>query len=100
VSQFLGNLSEQIEIYKDHIPIFEKNFVSPIAEFALDFYKYYLVDSTFLGNNWCYHIMFKPRRKQELTFTGSFWVADTSFAIRKTDLRIAKEVSATQKLPT
>ena len=93
VAQFLGNLSEQIDIYKDHIPIFEKNFVSPIAGFGLDFYKYYLVDSTFLGNNWCYHIMFKPRRKQELTFTGSFWVADTSFAIRKIDLRIASDAN-------
>ncbi|MFH1936122.1 MAG: DUF5686 family protein, partial [Bacteroidota bacterium] len=93
VAQFLGNLSEQIDIYKDHIPIFEKNFVSPVAEFGLDFYKYYLVDSTFLDNNWCYHIMFKPRRKQELTFTGSFWVADTSFAIRKIDLRIASDAN-------
>ncbi|NQV02544.1 MAG: carboxypeptidase-like regulatory domain-containing protein [Bacteroidia bacterium] len=93
VAQFLGNLSEQIDVYKDHIPIFEKNFVSPIAEFGLDFYKYYLVDSTFLGNNWCYHIMFKPRRKQELTFTGSFWVADTSFAIKKIDLRIVSDAN-------
>lgn len=93
VSQFLGNLSEQIDIYSDHIPIFDKNFVSPIADFGIDFYKYYLVDSTLLGNNWCYHIMFKPRRKQELTFTGSFWVADTSFAIKKIDLRIVSDAN-------
>jgi len=93
VAQFLGNLSEQIDVYRDHIPIFEKNFVSPIASFGIDFYRYYLVDSTFLENNWCYHIMFKPRRKQELTFTGSFWVADTSFAIRKIDLRIAEDAN-------
>lgn len=93
VAHFLGNLSEQIEIYKDHIPIFEKNFVSPIADFGTDYYKYYLVDSTMLGSNWCYHIMFKPRRVQELTFTGSFWAADTSFAIRKIDLRIASDAN-------
>lgn len=93
VAQFLGNLSEQIEIYKDHIPIFDKNFVSPIANFGIDYYKYYLVDSTFMGDNWCYHIMFKPKRKQELTFTGSFWVADTSYAIKKIDLRIASDAN-------
>ena len=93
VAQFLGNLSEQIEIYRNYIPIFEKNFVSPIADFGVDYYKYYLVDSTFIGNHWCYHIMFKPRRKQELTFTGSFWVADTSFAIKKIDLRIASDAN-------
>lgn len=93
VAQFLGNLSEQIDVYKDHIVIFEKNFTSPIATFGLDFYKYYLVDSVFIGNNWCYHIMFKPRRKQELTFTGSFWVADTSYAVKKIDLRIVDDAN-------
>jgi len=92
-SQFLGNLSEQIDIYKDHISIFDKNFISPIADFSIEFYKYYLVDSSYHGNNWCYHIMFKPRRKQELTFTGSFWVADTSFAIKKIDLLIASDAN-------
>jgi hypothetical protein len=93
LAQFLGNLSEEINIYKNHIPIFEKNFVSPIADFGLDYYKYYLVDSTFLESQWCYHIMFKPRRKQELTFTGSFWVADTSYAIREIDMEIAGDAN-------
>ena len=71
VSQFLGNLSEQVDVYKNFIPLFEKNFVSPISDAAIFNYKFYLVDSAYLGNKWCYHIMFKPRRKQELTFTGN-----------------------------
>ena len=37
--------------------------------------------------------MFKPRRKQELTFTGNFWVTDTTFAIKKMELRIAKDAN-------
>jgi hypothetical protein len=93
LSQFLGNFSEQVDIYKDHIPIFEKNFVSPAASFGIDYYKYYLVDSAFIGSNWCYHIMFKPRRKQELTFTGNLWVADTSFAVRKVEIQIAADAN-------
>jgi hypothetical protein len=93
LSQFLGNLSEQIDIYKDHIAVFEKNFVSPAASFGVDYYKYYLVDSAYIGDNWCYHIMFKPRRKQELTFTGNLWVADTSFAVRKVEMQIASDAN-------
>ncbi len=93
LSQFLGNLSEQVDIYKDHIAIFEKNFVSPAASFGVDYYKYYLVDSAYIGSNWCYHIMFKPRRKQELTFTGNLWVADTTFAIRKVEMQIADDAN-------
>jgi hypothetical protein len=93
VSQFLGNLSQEVDIYKDYIVIFEKNFVCPIASFAIDFYKYYLVDSAYIGNKWCYHIMFKPRRKQELTFTGDFWVNDTTFALKKIGMRIAGDAN-------
>jgi hypothetical protein len=93
VARFFGNFSEEVDVYKDYIPILEKNFVSPIAGFGLSYYKYYLVDSAFLGNKWCYHIMFKPRRKQELTFTGSMWINDTSFAVKKVDMRIASDAN-------
>ncbi len=93
VSQFLGNLSEQVDIYKNFIPLFEKNFVSPVADFSIDYYKFYLVDSAFIGNKYCYHIMFKPRRKQELTFTGDLWVNDSSFAVKKFKMRIASDAN-------
>jgi len=93
IAQFLGNLSQEVNVYKDYIPLFEKNFVSPIASFGLGYYKYYLVDSTFIGNKWCYHIMFKPRHKQELTFSGNFWVNDTTWAIRKVEMRMAADAN-------
>jgi len=93
ISQFLGNLSQEVDIYKDYIFLFEKNFISPLSSSGIGFYKYYLVDSTFLGNKWCYHIMFKPRHKQELTFSGNFWVNDTTWAIRKIDMRMASNAN-------
>jgi len=93
ISQFLGNLSEQVDIYKNYIPLFEKYFVSPVSDFAIDYYKFYLVDSAFIGNKWCYHIMFKPRRKQELTFTGNLWINDTSFAVKHFKMRIADDAN-------
>jgi hypothetical protein len=93
VSQFLGNLSEEIDVYKDYIPLFEKNFVCPIASIGIDYYRYYLVDSAYQGDKWCYHIMFKPRHKQQLTFSGNFWVNDTSFAIKKIEMRIATDAN-------
>lgn len=93
IGQFLGNLSQEVDLYKDYILLFDKNFVSPIASFGIGYYKYYLVDSTFIGNKWCYHIMFKPRHKQELTFSGNFWVNDTTWAIRKVEMRMATDAN-------
>jgi|APCry1669188970_1035186.scaffolds.fasta_scaffold00030_40 Family of unknown function (DUF5686)/CarboxypepD_reg-like domain len=93
VSQFLGNLSQEVDVYKNYVLIFEKNFVSPVADFGLDAYKYFLVDSVYVGNNWCYHLMFKPKRLQELTFTGNLWITDTTFAVRKLEMRIAGDAN-------
>jgi hypothetical protein len=93
VSQFLGNLAQEVDLYKNFILIFEKNFVSPIADGGITYYKYYLVDSAYIGNRWCYHIMFKPRRQQELTFTGNLWINDTTFAVKEAKMRIAGDAN-------
>jgi hypothetical protein len=93
ISQFLGDVFQKYTFYENYISLFQKFFVSPIANFGLMYYKYYLIDSTYIGNKWCYKIMFKPRRKQELTFTGNFWVNDTTWAIKKFEMRIADDAN-------
>jgi hypothetical protein len=93
MSQFVGNMAQDIKVYDNFINLFQKNFVSPVSSLGLLYYKYYLVDSALLDNNWCYNIMFKPRRKQELAFTGSLWVHDTTFAIKKLEMRMAGDVN-------
>jgi hypothetical protein len=93
LSQFFGNLSEQVDIYRNFIPLFQQNFVSPISDFSKLYYKYYLIDSAYSGSHWCYHLMFKPKRPQELTFSGHLWIADTSFAIKSLSLRIADDAN-------
>lgn len=93
VLQFLGNMFQQYNIYDNYITIFQKNFISPIADFGLNHYKYYLVDSANIGNKWCYKLMFKPRRKQELTFTGHLWINDTTYAVKSFEMRIAEDAN-------
>ncbi len=93
ISQFMGDLYLNVNIYDNYIPLFDKNFVSPIADFGSSFYRYYLVDSAFVNENWSYNIAFKPKRIQELTFSGNFWVADTSWAIQNIKMNVAKNAN-------
>lgn len=93
VMQFLGDKFKHTNIYDNYIDLFQKNFISPIANSGLMFYKYYLIDSTYFDNKWCYKIVFKPRHKQTLTFTGNFWVHDTTFAIRQVEMRIVDDAN-------
>jgi hypothetical protein len=92
-NQFFGNKLQNINIYDNFLNIIQKNFISPVANFGLLYYRYYLTDSSYIGNQWCYKIMFKPRRKQELTFTGHFWVNDTSWAIRKVEMKMVEDAN-------
>ncbi|MCB0793208.1 MAG: carboxypeptidase-like regulatory domain-containing protein [Flavobacteriales bacterium] len=90
ISQLLGDMYQNVNIYDNFLVIFGKNFVSPIADGGRNFYEYYLTDSTWIGNKWCYRMEFRPRREQELVFTGSMWIADTSYAVRHITAGIAK----------
>ncbi len=93
ISEFTGQMYLQVNIYENFISVFGKGFVSPIASFGKLYYKYYLVDSMYINNNWCYQVSFQPKRKQEPTFTGDFWVHDTTYAIKKVNVRITKEAN-------
>ncbi len=90
IIQLTGNLALDVDIYKNYTEMFEKNFVSPVADFAHTYYKYYLIDSAFIEGKWCYNILFKPRRKSGLAYTGGLWVNDTTYAVVKIKLRISE----------
>ncbi len=83
VSQFTGDMYQQVNIYDNHVHVFGKNFISPIAKFGMSYYKYYLMDSMNVDGYWCYEMKFVPKRVGELTFNGTMWIHDTTYAIRK-----------------
>jgi len=93
VSQFTGRMYQQLNIYDNFILFFDPGFISPIADFGRLYYKYYLEDSTYIDGKFCYKISFKPKREQIRTFHGFIWVADTSYAIKKFQLRVSKDVN-------
>lgn len=93
VSQFTGKIYQKVNIYDNFINVFDQGLISPISDVGLFYYKYYLIDSTFLNHKWCYQISFKPKRKMEPTFTGDFWVNDSTWAIVKAQVRLADYVN-------
>ena len=93
VSQLTGKMYQKINIYNNFLKIFTPGFVSPLANAGGFYYKYYLVDSTTIDKHWCYQVSFTPKRPNEKTFEGYLWIADTSFAVKSYQLRIAKQVN-------
>lgn len=90
---FVKDLYADYDIYDNYLKFFDKDFVSPLSRTGINVYNYVLHDSTFIDNKWCYNIVFYPRRKNELTFKGDFWVNDTTFAIKKINLTASRSAN-------
>lgn len=93
VMAFVKNLYKEYNIYDNFINLFDKSFHSPISRYGIDTYNYVLADSAYIGNKWCYNIIYYPRRKGELTFKGDFWVNDSTFAIKKINMAVTKSAN-------
>jgi hypothetical protein len=83
MNQFLGDMYLDINIYDNTITLFNKSFVSPVSNFARSYYRFYLEDSTFIDNQWCYKLKFVPKRTGDATFEGEMWIHDTTYAVKQ-----------------
>lgn len=93
VIDFVNDLYSDYNIYDNYLKFFDKSFVSPLSKTGINTYNYVLADSSFIGDKWCYNIIYYPRRKNELTFKGDFWVNDTTYAIKEINLQATKSAN-------
>ncbi len=90
---FVEDLYSDYDIYENYLKFFDKSFTSPLSKTGIDTYNYVLSDSAYIDNKWCFNIIYYPRRKNELTFKGDFWVNDSTFAIKKINLEVTKSAN-------
>lgn len=90
---FVKDLYSEYDVYDNYLKFFDKAFTSPLSRTGIDVYNYVLRDSAYRDNKWCYNIVYYPRRKNELTFKGDFWVNDTTWAIKEINLQASKSAN-------
>lgn len=93
VLKMLGGMDQVVNVYNNFIPVFDKQFVSPISDNGDYYYNYRVVDTQMVANNRYFHLVFTPRRKGGDTFEGDCWVHVGTFAIQKMNLRIGKDAN-------
>jgi hypothetical protein len=93
IMSFVKDLYSDYDIYNNYLTFFDKSFTSPLSKTGIDVYNYVLKDSAYIGKKWCYNIVFYPRRKNELTFKGDFWVNDSSYAIKKINMAVTRSAN-------
>ncbi len=83
----LGGTYQNVDVYSNTIPVFDKEFISPFGDNGDNFYNFKLQDTQYLNKKRLVHFAFSAKRKGENTFEGDCWVNDTSFAIQKITMR-------------
>ena len=88
----LTDVFSDINIYDDDIRLLQRRFVSPIGRGAINFYKYYLMDTLMVDKQECVHLTFVPQNPQDFGFTGHLYVVkDSTYAVKKCTMNLPKK---------
>ena len=94
VTSNLNYLYQNINIYDNNILFLTNNFISPVADNAPLFYKYYILDTISVDKIKCIKLFFEPRNKSDFLFHGNLYITlDSSYAIRKIDMGLNKNIN-------
>lgn len=89
----MRDIFTDIDIYKDNIRLFQYPFVSPISSSsAISFYRYFIMDTTYVAKDKCIHLTFVPNNAQDFGFTGHLYIkVDSSYQVKKCILNLPKK---------
>lgn len=89
----LKDVFTDVNIYDDDIRLLQYPFISPISSSdAISFYKFYIMDTTFVEKDKCFHLTFVPNNSQDFGFTGHLYVlADSSYTVKKCTMNLPKK---------
>ena len=93
VAKLMGGMYQNVNVYNNFIPVFDKQFVSPISDNGDAYYNYRVPDTQYIGGHRFFHFLFTPKHKGENTFIGDAWIADSTFAVQKMNLRISGDAN-------
>jgi hypothetical protein len=80
-----------VDIYDDYILLMRHKFSSPIGRDAIQFYRYYITDTTYVGQDRCIHLDFLPNNQQDFGFRGQIYIlADTTYQVKRCELYIPR----------
>lgn len=94
VTANLNYLYQDINIYDNEILFLTNKFLSPVANTAPAFYRYFIIDTLPVKEIKCIQLFFEPRNKADFLFHGNLFITlDSAYAIRKIDIGINKNIN-------
>ena len=85
----MSDVFSNIDIYDDQIRLLQTRFTSPIGKDAIQFYRFYIVDTVKVERDSCFHLQFMPNNQQDFGFRGELWIVkDSSLHVRHCSMQL------------
>lgn len=94
VSSYLNRLYENADIYQNNISLLTNQFLSPIADMAPTFYRFYIRDTVDREGVKLVRLYFTPKNLNDLLFRGIIFVTlDGNYSVQKINMSISKHAN-------
>ena len=94
ISQYFKHMYYKVDIYDNSVFLMTTNFLSPIANSAPAFYKFFITDTVMVNNIKVVELSFTPRNLTDVLFVGKIYITlDGNFAVQKAILTINKNIN-------
>jgi hypothetical protein len=94
LAQLTGSTFQQYNFYKNFVSAAGKDFTSPLTDNWKSWYNYELDNrDAVIDGKTCYQISFRPKRSQDLAFTGVMWIAKENYALYQIKTTIEPSVN-------
>lgn len=94
LSAYFNRLYEDINIYNNDVSIATNLLLSPIANTAPTFYKFFIRDTVKTQEPWLVELGFVPRNKTDMLFEGKLFITlDGNYAVQNAYLTVNKQIN-------
>ena len=94
VDRYVRYLYQDVNIYDNFIVLLTDHFISPIANNAQLFYRYYPADTTEVNGSKVVRLQFFPRNKTDMLLQGELFIAlDSTYPVTKINFTVNPNIN-------
>ena len=94
IGNYLNRMYSPVDIYSNNIFLMTNQFLSPIADAAPQFYKFFITDTIVENNVKLVELSFTPRNTTDMLFEGEIYITlDGNYSVQKAKLTVNKNIN-------
>ena len=85
---------KDVDLFNEKVMIMRNEFVSPFADYATTYYRYYLQDTIYVEGERCVDLAFVPRNVQSFGFTGHLYITvDSTHFVKWIQMNVPYDIN-------